>query len=382
MGAAFKSVRKDYPIGVVTGRGKCFSDGSVMRRLVTMRNRVISARLASRGFAFVVGLSAVLCGGRGDAQEIAVLEGKKAVGVRTVSLAFSPDGKTLAAADIAAIVQLWDVDKNEVRATIGSQELLDLGFLSYVAFSKSGKTLAVAGRTGALLLDPATRKVKFALAGHRQVAGPGHSGQVNSVSFSDDGKMLASCSTDNKIFVWNPVNGKALRILEWHSVGSAVTSVAFSPNGKILASGSRDKDVILWNPTNGKVLKTLKGGETDVVALAFSNDGLTLASGRADGSVDLWDIETAKVRTKLPAHGKSCRLAISPKANVLATGGADKLVKLWNVGTGKELATLAGHTGPVLAVAFTADGRTLASCAEDNTIRLWDVTKALAKADK
>jgi WD40 repeat protein len=115
----------------------------------------------------------------------------------------------------------------------------------------------------------------------------GHSGSVNAVAFSHDGKQLASCSHDRTVRLWDPTTGAPRGTLEGHS--GWVSAVAFSHDGKQLASCSHDRTVRLWDPTTGAPRGTLEGHSDWVNAVAFSHDGKHLASCSSDQTVRLWN---------------------------------------------------------------------------------------------
>jgi dipeptidyl aminopeptidase/acylaminoacyl peptidase len=117
----------------------------------------------------------------------------------------------------------------------------------------------------------------------------GHDSWVNSVSFSPDGKTLASGSEDKTIKVWNLATGKEITTLTGHTL--LVNSVSFSPDGKTLASGSDDKTIKVWNLATGKVISTLTGHTSWVNSVSFSPDGKTLASGSADNTIKVWNLK-------------------------------------------------------------------------------------------
>jgi len=201
----------------------------------------------------------------------------------------------------------------------------------------------------------------------------GHAKTVNAVSFSPDGKLLATSSADNTVKLWNPTTGKEIKTLKGHT--NEVWAVSFSPDGKVLATGGRDNTVKLWNPTTGEEIKTLTGHTNQVLAVSFSPDGKLLATSSADNTVKLWNPTTGKEIKTLTGHKNEVwAVSFSPDGKVLATGSRDNTVKLWNPITGKEIKTLTGHTDRVWAVSFSPHGKVLASASNDNTVKLWNLT--------
>jgi WD40 repeat protein len=116
----------------------------------------------------------------------------------------------------------------------------------------------------------------------------GHSSSVSAVSFSPDGRQIASGSGDNTIKLWDAATGDLQKTLTGHS--SWISAVAFSPDGRQITSGSRDKTIKLWDATTGDLQKTLTGHSNWVSAVAFSPDGKQIASGSWDNTIKLWDI--------------------------------------------------------------------------------------------
>ncbi|HYY56135.1 MAG TPA: hypothetical protein VE842_02330, partial [Pyrinomonadaceae bacterium] len=233
-----------------------------------------------------------------------------------LSLAFDPQGRTLASGSLDATVKLWDVVSSKLLRTL-----------------------------------------------------EGHEGSILSVAFDPQGQTLASGSFDGTVKLWEATSGKLLRTLEGHK--SSIRSVAFDPRGRMLASSSVDETVRLWEATSGKMLHSLKGHKNLVLSVAFDPAGRTLASGGADGLVKLWEATSGKMLHSLKGHTFVLSVVFDPQGRTLASGGYDNTVKLWEATSGKLLRTLEGHTNFVDAVAFSMDGRLLASKSGDGTLRLW-----------
>ncbi len=244
-----------------------------------------------------------------------------------------------------------------------------------VAISPDGRLIASGSRDNTIWLwDVSTR---------RAVGSPltGHTDRVNSVTFSPDGKTVASASADGTVRLWDVASGAPIGLpLTGHT--AAVWSVAFSPDGKTLASASADGTVILWDVASGEMRVPPLSGHTDeVYTVAFSPDGRLVASAGADLTIILWDAETGEtVHDPLQGHEDWIySVAFSPDGQTLASGGADNTIRLWDVASGDPVGQpLQGHTNWVRQVVFSPDGTQLFSASVDGTVRVWDVASGAA----
>jgi WD40 repeat protein/serine/threonine protein kinase len=315
-------------------------------------------------------------------------------------VAFSPDGHQLASASYDQTVRLWDATPltNDPLAPHCVTLAGHTDKVSEVAFSADGRWLASASWDHTIKLwelcgkgaprvstlegqstapTPGAIALRFTLRGHH--------GIVTGVSFSSDNRTLASASWDDTVRLWDMQSPSGDTLTERRSVSLTrrVTSIAFSPDGQLLAIG-QDNGIALYNPASGQEVHPFKQTPAPVPGLAFSPDSRHLISaGASDRAVKVWDVDAEKFRFEIRhnPNPNSC-VAVSRDGRRIAAPGpgraaADHTVRVWDVDWKAkrytESCTLKGHRGYVWKVAFSPDGRYLASGSWDSTIKVWDL---------
>jgi len=226
----------------------------------------------------------------------------------------------------------------------------------------------------------------------------GHLGPVRTIAFSPDGRYLASGSNDRTVKIWEVASGAEVQMLKGHR--EPVLALAFSPDGRYLASGSHDETVKLWDTAKWTEIRAIAGNSEPVFALGFSPDNQYLAWASNASTIKVLNIATGEAAKSFSRPARWIRrlpivplpsivpvpnlgltalpaipaIAFSPDGRYLASGGLDKSIHIWEVGTGREVRKLEGHGAVVASVAFNPDGRYLASGSHDKTIRVWQVS--------
>jgi WD40 repeat protein len=247
------------------------------------------------------------------------------------------------------------------------QEVLD-AFRQATSYVALRQTFSQYQQKALPLIQEKIRTLPVTLRGHEQ--------GVFSVSFSPDGKFLASGSLDKTVKVWEVGSWREVATLRGHE--NWVSSVSFSPDGKFLASGSSEsypnspKTVKVWEVGSWREVAILRHGDS-VWSVSFSPDGKFLASGSWDRTVKIWAVGSWREVAILRHWDGVISVAFSPDSKFLASGSLDNTVKVWEVRSWREVATLRGHGHIVSFVSFGPDGKFLASGSDDNTVKVWEV---------
>ena len=292
---------------------------------------------------------------------------------RNGCLALAPDGKTLALEGQQGLIYLLDLEKERI---VRQLEARRPGTIVALAFAPDGKTLAAA------VEEPRTRIIgpKLVIRRRGQVtiwdAGTGRRlrrlelpAKVESLAWCADGRAVVTGSSRG-VALWEIASGKQ----RWHLAGAVngPHAVACSPDGKILAVGGEEGSIRWVELTSGKVLCEFQRQRSPILAVAFSPNGKWLACGSDNGFLRLWNTATRREAHCLEGFQQAVTaLAFSPDSKLLASGSYDQTVKLWDPGTGKERLPSAGHTGIVCSVAWSADGKLVASGDRQQVIA-WD----------
>lgn len=278
--------------------------------------------------------------------------------VRT--LAFSRDGRTIAACGLHGPVIGWDSRSGRVQT-------IALGDDRYFTYTK----LAPGARVLAFESLDATLSLWDLADNHLLVEIPGRYGPTGNMAFSADGSMLA-VGCEQEIQVWETARKPPRKVCVLGE--RRARSLAFAPNGRMLAVGMSDGSIRIWDPTKGQRTIAFGAHGGAVASLAFADDGRTLASTCATERVArLWNVDRGQLVATLVGHTMPVQSTVfTPGSRLLATAGADGSVRLWDAATGQLLETFSVQDGPFTKVTVSPDGRLLAG-GGNGSIWVWSL---------
>lgn len=295
---------------------------------------------------------------------------------------FSPDGELIASASVDKTVKIWQKKDGQIIRTLQHPT-----GITALAFSSDGNYLATSSYDSNVRLwqvsDGALLKT---FAGNGQT--------LWTVAFSPDGNTIATGGEDKSVKLWNVNDGSLLRTLEGHSLN--IWWVAFSPDSSKVASASFDTNIKIWSVDDGQLIRTISGHTQAVLSVSFSKDGQYLVSSSDDSTAKLWNANDGKLIRSFQEDSEHIySVAISPDGKRLLTGGRDRnivgefiqnffgasdtnkwvTVRLWNIEDGKLIQTFTDHSNDVFSVAFSPDGKWIATAGEDKSVNVLQLTQ-------
>jgi len=306
-------------------------------------------------------------------------------GAQVGRIEYSADGRILTSCCADWTLRQWDAATGRQLRRIELRQPGSHG----AALAPDGRSVAAGTWAGNLRICDLEGKELRSWKAH---AGKPGVTWVTAVAYSPDGKTLASTGTDRAVVLWDPGTGNELRRFTVEGEGEYPSDVIFSPNGRWLAAVARGQPVAVWDLTTGKakeLIRPVAGGVGgaggglgnqvggNIESAAFSPDGRLLATGGRDNTARLWDLATGQQLREFPGHpGWIQAVAFSRDGRTMAVSHWRSL-RLWEVSTGKERRRFDGHEGDGTALAFAPNGRTLASGSTDTTALIWDLTGRL-----
>ncbi len=311
------------------------------------------------------------------------------------SVAFNSRGDILASAgclkqvDLSCLegeIILWELQDGKLTESSSLQG--HTSSVTSIAFNPTGTILASGSCSSSEEGFCAEGEIiLWDMETHNPIGEPlrAHADQVFSLAFSPDGKILASgsCSIykqgycyEGEIILWD-IETQSPIGQPIHGHTSWVGDISFSPDGKVLASGGGDGEILFWDIENVQLTSLMLSTGTGlgiITNIEFSPNGKTLVSGDTDGRLILWDAFDGQIIKEFIGHKNQIYAAtFSPDGAILASGDSNNLIFLWDIASGNVINTLQEHSGIVTSLEFSPDGEYLASASEDSSVILWGI---------
>jgi WD40 repeat protein len=321
-----------------------------------------------------------------NANAVQLTEIVKYIRGSTSQLAWSPDGETLAVGgQFSYLIQsdlpgVWLYNLGQIQ---DKPRLLQIDYQGHpglsaesVAFSPDGRLLAAGGYDYTVRLWDVESGEQIAVL-------PGHGDTVDAVAFSPDGKLLASGSWYHEVWLWDVDTHSIQAILNDEYNSGGLYSLAFSPDGKQLVSAGSEMHI--WDVDTHTLTSSIplplptRFSYPSVYSVAYSPSGDMIAYAGWENLLRLWNVQdnTEVGVFEVPGNTLSIySIAFNPDGSLLATGNSDGTVRIWDVETQTQLVVLEGHANEVRSVAFNPDGKILASSSRDGTVRLWGMPQS------
>lgn len=288
------------------------------------------------------------------AVELAPIRGHKS---GLMSVAFSPDGKTLLTSSYDKSIRLWDLPGGAERATLFMGEECNKA-----VYSPDGRWIAGGFWDGTVRLWDAGSLESRTLIGHRI--------QVRRVLFSPDSQYVVSGSTDRSVRISEVSTRKLVKAFE--ELPRGVMSLGLSADGRLLAAGCGSGEVRAWDFPEGKYMRSLDHYAGGAVALAVDPRGEKVLAGYMDGRIVQWDPATGRTNRWQGHHSEVRDIAFSPDGKLVASASVDGSLQIWNAQSGESLGAFQDEGG-FYAVQFSKDGKFLAAGSGNRIARLWDL---------
>ncbi|MGQ9765717.1 MAG: outer membrane protein assembly factor BamB family protein, partial [Armatimonadota bacterium] len=298
------------------------------------------------------------------------------------TIAFSPDGKWLAAGSLSTAIDVWDTSEWRVTHLVHPGGAGTVPQIRVLAFSPDSRWLVAGDDRGVVRV--------WDLISSQEITHMVHSYQVFALDISPDGAWIASGSED-EVKVWEALSGQLI-----YSIEAGTAFITFSPDGKFIASAGTTA-VTVWEAQTGKVLyrkEVIVRDENNpsdnlrgISALVFSPDGRFIAIGEGKirgafmeprtavgGKIMVLDAMTGRNVSSMTHQDEVLSLTFSPDSQRLVSGSYDGTIRIWEVGSGQKVREFAHGAGiQIDAVDFSRDGQSVVSAGRDGTVRVWEV---------
>lgn len=280
------------------------------------------------------------------------------------SVAFSSDGTTFVSGSEDTTLRVWDMTTGQCLHVLRGHT----DIVTSARFSRDGRRLVSTSWDETVRLwDPLAGIEKKTIGESTRSADKKF---TLSVVFTVGDRQLLIADSGSQLVLFDPTAEQEVNRLRGHT--GAVNCVAISTDGRLAASASSDRTVRTWNLDTGTPRHRLEGHSNVVNSVVISRDGQRVLSGSSDRTVRLWDANTGQGISKFEGHSDAVlAVAILPHGTQALSASADKTIRLWNVKRGVELHRFEGHTGEVTSIAVSADGKRVLSGSADKTVRIW-----------